>query len=481
MQGSLSAAVDGRHGMIRSSEFVVLGGGIAGLTIAREIARAGRSVVVVEKGTTVGGLSRTLRHDGFSCDIGGHRFHSNNSEVVEWLRALMGSDLVRARRRSRIRLGGRFIDYPIRLSQAIPAFGPARAARAGASYLAAIATRHRDRARSFEQWVTQRFGRGLYEIYFEPYTEKVWGIPCAELSADWAAQRISLPSLTRAVYHALVPSRQPPATIITDFLYPRLGYGTISDRLAEDVVAAGQTVLASTTVASVRFEAEEAQVEVRGLASGEMTTLRCARVISTIPVDRLLEALAHDPDANRVASTVRLTYREIILIVVALDRAQVSPDSWTYFPSPDLLFGRSHEPKNWSAQMVPDARHSSLGLEVFCSEGDSTWTTSDRALTDRAIDELESIGWIRRAEVVGSWVERVPYAYPVYTLDYKQRLEQIAEVLRRWPRLTLTGRTGSFRYLNVDGIIEDCLDLALTLGLRGEAVRPLAADAGRWI
>lgn len=173
--------------MTGSSDFVVLGGGVAGLTIAREIARAGRSVVVVERGAAVGGLARTFRRDGFSFDLGGHRFHSNNPEVVNWLKALMGRDLLRVDRRSRILLQGLFIDYPIRLTQATRAFGVGNAVRGALSYLGALTTSHGHDAVTFEDWVTRRFGRVLYEIYFKPYTEKVWGIHCDQLSADWAA------------------------------------------------------------------------------------------------------------------------------------------------------------------------------------------------------------------------------------------------------------------------------------------------------
>ncbi|MCU0252196.1 MAG: FAD-dependent oxidoreductase, partial [Vicinamibacterales bacterium] len=211
-----------------SSDFVVLGGGVAGLTIAREIARAGRSVIVVERGQGVGGLARTFRREGFSFDLGGHRFHSNNADVVNWLKQLMGGDLLRVDRRSRIHLGGGFIDYPIRMTQATRAFGAAQAVRGGLSYLAALATTHRREAVTFEDWVTRRFGRVLYEIYFKPYTEKVWGIRCDQLSADWAAQRISVPNLAETVRSALFPPRTPPPTAVRQFYYPRLGYGTIS-------------------------------------------------------------------------------------------------------------------------------------------------------------------------------------------------------------------------------------------------------------
>jgi protoporphyrinogen oxidase len=464
-----------------SSDFVVLGGGVAGLTIAREIARAGRSVTVVERGVTVGGLARTFRCDGFSFDLGGHRFHSNNLEVVDWLKALMGSDLLRVHRRSRIHLQGRFIDYPIRLTQATRAFGARRAVRGALSYAGALATNHRHDAVTFEDWVTRRFGRVLYEIYFKPYTEKVWGIRCNELSADWAAQRISVPNLAETVRGAVFPPRHPAPTAVRQFYYPRHGYGTISDRLADGIATLRQDVLTSTSLVKLQFSDGDAVVEVLDSA-GARRTIRCGQVISTVPLDALLKALVHEPGIAQVEAESRLTYRGIVLIFLGVARAQVSPDSWTYFPSPDLIFGRSHEPKNWSAAMVPGASVTSLALEVFSSPGEPSWESGDAVLVERAVGELEAVGWIRRGDVTHSWVLRVPHAYPVHNLGYAERFARVRRALDRYPRLRLLGRTGAFSYMNVDGVVEECFRLARELQLTGHAdVRPLAADTGRWV
>jgi protoporphyrinogen oxidase len=465
---------------LSSSDFVVLGGGVAGLTIAREIARAGRSVIVVERGATVGGLARTFRRDGFSFDLGGHRFHSNNPDVVNWLKQVMGGDLLRVDRRSRIHLRGRFIDYPIRLTQATRAFGAGNAVRGGLSYLSALATNHRQDAVTFEEWVTRRFGRVLYEIYFKPYTEKVWGIRCDELSADWAAQRISVPNLAETLRSALFPPRNPPPTAVRQFYYPRLGYGTISDRLADGIAGLGQEILTSTSLVKLQFGPGDAAVDVVD-NGGAARTIRCGQVISTVPLDALLGALAHEPGIAEVAAETRLAYRGIILVFLGIAKPQVSPDSWTYFPNPDLLFGRSHEPKNWSAAMVPGPAVTSLALEVFSSPGEPAWDAGDAELVDRAIGELDGVGWIRRADVTQSWVLRVPHAYPVHDLGYAERLAKVRRVLDRYPGLRLVGRTGAFSYMNVDGVVEDCFRLARELGLgKDAAVRPLDADTARW-
>lgn len=467
--------------MNSSSDFIVLGGGIAGLTIAREIASAGRSVVVIEQAPEIGGLARTFRRDGFSFDLGGHRFHSNNADVVRWIEQLLEGDLLHVERHSRIRVLGRFVDYPVRLSQAITSFGPMTAVRIAASYLVAASTYRRDHPRSFEEWVKRRFGRVLHEIYFKPYTEKLWGIRCDELSADWAAQRIGLPSLSQAVYHALARVGRLPATIVPSFRYPRRGYGTIAERLADEIAAAGQVILTGTSAGRVRFA--DGEVEVEAAENGKApVTLRSAQVISTIPIDRLLGALSEEPEVARLAAACRLRYRGIVLIFLAIDRCQVSGDNWTYFPGSETVFGRSHEPKNWSAAMVPRPTVTSLSLEVFASPGDPRWTASDTELIERAVSNLEAIGWTRTSEILGSWVLRVPYAYPVYSLDYLDQVQAVRRVLARWPQLSLIGRTGAFQYKNVDGIVEDCFHLAARLGIGGRGqVRPLAQDSGRWV
>ncbi|MCO6450573.1 MAG: FAD-dependent oxidoreductase, partial [Caldilineales bacterium] len=242
----------------KSNEHIILlGGGVAGLATGLELARRGRQVTVIEKAKVVGGLARTLVYGNFRFDIGGHRFHSHKPEIVNWVQNLLGADLLRVPRISHIYLQDKFVDYPLRFPNALSIFSPAQAARILASYGAATA-RHRLNGRevdiSFEDWVVHRFGRAMFDVFFGPYTEKVWGISCQELSADWAAQRISLPSLTEAIKRAIIPGAEPPPTIISHFWYPRLGFGMIPDRMATGIETLEGRVLTGAQVVGLTPE-----------------------------------------------------------------------------------------------------------------------------------------------------------------------------------------------------------------------------------
>jgi protoporphyrinogen oxidase len=267
---------------------------------------------------------------------------------------------------------------------------------------------------------------------------------------------------------------------VRQFYYPRLGYGTISDRLADAVTADGQDVWTLTSLASLRFNGADAEVDVAD-AAGTTRTIRCGAVISTIPLDALLAAMAHEPGIAQAAADARLAYRGLVLIFLGLARPQVSPDSWTYFPSPELLFARTHEPKNWSAAMVPGPDVTSLALEIFSSPGEPAWESPDADLVERAAGELVEIGWLRRGDVTHSWVLRAPNAYPVQDIGYRDRLARVRAAIDRFPQLRLVGRTGAFSYMNVDGVVEDCFRLANELQLTGRAgVRALESDTARW-
>lgn len=442
---------------------VVLGAGLSGLTVALELARRGRRVVVLESDSEVGGLARTVAFGGYRFDVGGHRFHSSWPHVTAWVRDLLGGDLVHVDRRSRIHLNGRYADYPLRLPNGLLALGAPRAARVLASYLMArLWRRGRGPDVSFEDWVVHRFGRELFEVYFRPYTEKVWGMECSELSADWASQRIMLPSLAAAVRGSLFQLTTPPATLVSRFMYPPLGIGTIATRLAREATSTGMvTICLNSQVFRLEESVSAGGWRVLFREAGEERTVSGRQVVSTIPLSALVKMLPSSGTApNHLGDT--LTYRSLICVFLAVDGCRISADTWTYFPDRDLLLGRTHEPANWSRQMAPRGK-TSLCVEVFCTAGDETWQRRDQDLVNSVMAELDTLGFVRRERVLDAWLLRVPHAYPVFRVGYGTALDQVRGHLARWPTLHLAGRTGSFRYLNMDAVIAQALDLVKRL------------------
>ena len=463
-----------------SQHFVVLGGGIAGLATARELLRQGQRVTLIEKGAEVGGLARTFEQDGFRFDIGGHRFHSNNPSVVQWVKDLLKADLLTVPRISHIHLEGKFVDYPLQFPQSLSIFSPTRAMQLGGSYLLAQFQRNGHQDVSFEDWVVRRFGRAMYGVFFEPYTQKVWGIPCHQLSAQWASQRIGIPSMWQAVKEVVFPSKEKLATTITQFYYPRQGFGMIPAAIEREILALGGVVATSTSLDQLTPTATGFEVIIR-TQDQSTQTLQADQVVSTIPLNFLLTAIPAELGSQEVLNQYQLDYRDIICLFIALNKKQVSQDSWTYFPNKNLIFGRTHEPKNWSPEMVPSDDYTSLAVEIFSSRGEAIWAMSDEAILEKVATQMDNIGWINRQDVFKWWVLRVPFAYPVYRVGYEAKLQQVRDYLAQWPQLHLVGRTGSFRYMNSDGVIEDVFRFMDDLFGEQRRVEALTLEEGRWV
>lgn len=440
--------------MTRPHSVLILGAGLAGLTCASELAAAGVEVTVLEKLPTVGGLARNVERGAAKFDLGGHRFFSAKPELVDWLRTLVGDELRQVGRKSRIRLGGRYFDYPLRAGNALAGFGAAGSFAIVKDYAVAALSRalSNDEDVSFEGWVSSRFGRRLYEIYFRPYTEKVWGISCSQISADWAAQRIQLLSLADAVWQAVRPGGDKPKTYASQFWYPAGGIGVIGEILAGKIRDAGGKVHTGAAVEQITVrDGRIAEV----VAAGE--TYAADAVISTIPLTRL-GALINAP----TAALNELSYRAIRCVFLVLNAGQITDDTWLYFPEPDVVFSRTHEPPNWAPELAPP-QGTSLCLEVFCNEGDRLWSLDADDLADRCVTDLARLGLIKTSQVTEASDERVPSAYPVYRVGYKAPLRAVRERVAEVADLYLLGRTGAYRYDNMDQVVDAALALARRL------------------
>ena len=424
----------------------VLGGGPAGLTAGLVLARRGVPVIVLEAEDQVGGIAKTVVRDGYRFDLGGHRFFTKSDEVSALWHELMGDEFLLRPRMSRIRWRGRFLDYPLRAGDVVRKLGPVELTRALASYLRAAA-RPKRVEETFEDWVVNRFGRRLFELFFRSYTEKVWGVSTAELRAEWAAQRIRNLSFAKAARAALIPSSGDDVTsLVAEFHYPRLGPGQMWETMADEIVVAGGEVRLNAPVTRLELDDDGRVVAVE--VGGER--IEVDSVISSLPL-RALAGLARPQVPAPVADAARgLRYRDFLTVALILEGADPFPDTWVYVHDPDVRVARIQNFRAWSPAMVPDPGRSCIGLEYFCFEGDELWSREDADLVALARAELERTGLAAAARVAGGHVVRVPKAYPVYDSDYALRVQTIRGWLDRIENLQQVGRNGLHRYNNSD-------------------------------
>ena len=433
-----------------AKQVVIIGGGPSGLTAGYQLADANIPVTVLEKHTIVGGIARTESYKGFSFDMGGHRFFSKSEAVNEfWDKLLSDRFLVRPRQ-SRIYYRRRFFDYPLRATNAFRNLGVIESCLIMFSCLRWKAFPYKEE-NTFEEWVTNRFGRRLFKIFFESYTEKVWGISCSELSADWAAQRIKGLSLKTAVLTALGKKDKGIKTLIESFKYPEKGPGMMWEEVASRITSKGSDVVLNAEVTQInRVGTEIASIECDGEQSQEYCVNPGTHFISSMPLSELvLKMDPPAPEAVRFAAE-QLRYRDFLTVCLIVDVPHVFSDNWIYIHDANVKVGRIQNYKNWSPEMVPDEGQSSLGLEYFCNEGDSTWNMADDELVELAKREMKSLGLLQMEDVIDGCVFRVEKSYPVYDSSYKDHLQVLREFVEEFENLQTIGRNGLHRYNNQD-------------------------------
>jgi protoporphyrinogen oxidase len=431
---------------------VVIGAGPAGLTAGYELTARGVPVVILEKDTEVGGLARTVEYKGFRFDIGGHRFFTKVGPVARLWRQMLGNDFLRRPRLSRIYYRGRFFDYPLKPLNALRNLGIVTSLRVLLSCLWIKMFPIRPE-RSFADWVSNRFGRVLFRIFFETYTEKVWGIPCNKIGAQWAAQRIKGLSLKTTVINMLVPAAmKSDATIkslIEEFDYPRFGPGMMWDAFRRHIESSGGRLKLNSRITRILHDGTRiTDVEVD---QGGTTYLQPAdHVISTMPVRHLIQRFDPPAPDEVINAASRLKYRDFLTVALIIDQPAVFPDNWIYVHDDRVRVGRVQNYKNWSPDMVPDQRFTCLGLEYFCFAGDGLWSKTDAELVELATRELDVIGLAAPSLVREGTVVRAPKAYPVYDEGYEAALQASRQFLERFSNLQLVGRNGMHKYNNQD-------------------------------
>ncbi len=434
-------------------DVIVIGAGPAGLTAAHFLARRGLPVRVLEKDAQVGGIARTVEYKGFRFDIGGHRFFTKVGPVRDLWHEMLGTEMLKRPRLSRIYYRGKFFDYPLKPFNALSGLGVWEAVRVLLSYVWIRLHPVRPEV-SVEDWVTNRFGRRLFGIFFKTYTEKVWGIPCNKIGAQWAAQRIKGFSLMSAITNMLFGSwlhrggRQI-TTLIDEFEYPRLGPGMMWEAFERDLAARGGSVTLDAPVTRLRHEGGRI-TSVEYARDGQRTAVPAGAVISSMPLRELVAALDPPAPAEVRAAADSLKYRDFLTVALIVDAPELFPDNWIYVHDPRVKLGRIQNFKNWSPEMVPDPSKTCLGLEYFCFEGDDLWTMSDRDLIALGSRELAQIGLLHGRRVLDGCVVRMPKAYPVYDDTYLHALEIIKKYLLGFANLQVVGRNGMHKYNNQD-------------------------------
>ncbi len=431
---------------------MIVGAGPAGLAAGLELVRAGVPVVVLEADARVGGLSQTVDYRGYRFDIGGHRFFTRIPAVRELWRSMLGADFLRRPRLSRILYGGRFFHYPLNPVNALLNLGVLRSLGILASYLWIRVRPIRPEA-SFEDWVSNRFGRRLYRTFFGTYTEKVWGMPGSAISARWATQRIQNFSLGTVISRMLRPWRREGGdvvrTLVGEFEYPRLGPGMMWEAFAREIEQRGGRVMLNARVTALVHDGG-AVTAVDIDRDGERLRQPASHVVSTMPLTHLVESLGSSAPARVREAAGRLKYRDFLTVGLIVDEPDVFADNWIYVHDATVKVGRIQNFKNWSPDMVPDASTTSLGLEYFCTRGDEVWTLQDEALIELATRELGTIGLVDPARVIDGKVVRAPNAYPVYDEGYSEAVQRIRAYVQRFDNLQTIGRNGTHSYNNQD-------------------------------
>jgi protoporphyrinogen oxidase len=433
--------------LMRENAVIIIGAGPAGLAAGNEFIRQNLSPLLLERDNKVGGISRTEKYKEFFFDIGGHRFFTKKPEIKQLWDEVMGADFLKVDRLSRIYYKEKFFNYPLRPANALINLGPVESILILYSYCKASFLPH-PKEKTFEDWVVNRFGQRLYQTFFKTYTEKVWGIPCNTIQADWAAQRIKGLSLLVAVSNALFGGQQS-KSLIEKFDYPKLGPGMMWQRFQQGIESAGGQVMLNSNVEAILHDTNR----ITGLRYSHKDSLEAISVqncISSIPINRLVQLFEPHAEPQVLEAASRLAYRAFIIVVLIIDKQELFPDQWLYVHSPKVAVGRIQNFKNWSQYMVPDQSKTSIGMEYFCNQNDETWRLADSDLVEMATRELAELGLSKNAPVIDSFVVRQPYAYPVYDEKYKESLKIIRNYLEKFENLQTIGRSGMHRYNNMD-------------------------------
>jgi protoporphyrinogen oxidase len=432
---------------MNQSVIAILGAGPAGLTAAYEFVKRNVQPLILEKTNFIGGIARTESYNGYYFDIGGHRFFTKIKKINALWHEIMGAEFHKVQRLSRIYYRNRFLFYPLKPLDVIQNLGPIESGLVIASYVKSHLFPH-PQENTFEQWIINRFGQRLYQMFFKTYTEKVWGMPCNEIQADWAVQRIKGLSVARLIANTFFKVYNA-TTLIDNFYYPAKGPGEMWERLLKKIKLQNGQLRLNAEVAALYHNNQQITSLVYSRQDKQIE-LTAAHIVSSIPLARLPLLLNPKAPDEILRAASQLKYRAFIIVILIIDKKDVFPDQWLYVHSPETKVGRIQNFKNWSPDMTPDPNKTSIGMEYFCNFGDALWNLSDAQLVQLASVELEKLGFFEPKTLLDSYVVRQPYAYPVYDAGYKKNLQIIHDYIKGFKNLQTIGRSGLHRYNNMD-------------------------------
>jgi protoporphyrinogen oxidase len=459
------------------TNIIVMGGGPAGLSAGKIISDNHVRCCVLEKDDAVGGLSRTHQHNGFLFDLGGHRFFTKKAELDQFLHELMVDELIEVARTSKIYFLKKYFNYPPSFLNAFKGLGPAMSFMILLSFVTDKWKYRNKEIITLEDWMIQMFGQRMYEIFFKTYTEKVWGVPCTEISASWAAQRIKGMSLLGTIRESLFPSKSDqPVSLINSFKYPAHGIGRISERLAQSIQKENEIKLNTRAVGVLHKDGKVTGVKVRH-KDGKEEILEGTHVLSSIPVTELITILDPPAPDSVIEAANSLRYRDLVIATIMFDKERITDDTWIYIPDPDIEFGRLHEPTNWSPAMSPPGK-TSLVFEYFCFETDPIWKMSDEEIVKKTLDDFEKIELAPgSADLhIDHCIVRAKKAYPLHNIGHNEPLNLIKSYLEKIDDLILLGRYGQFVYNNMDHSIETGIRAAYKAMGEDVSVSPVIDD-----
>lgn len=428
-----------------SKKVAVIGAGPAGITAAYELAKQGVAVDLYEASDSVGGMSKSIQLWNQTVDIGPHRFFSNDTRINKIWLEVAGRDYRMVNRLTRVYYKRKFFFYPVKLFNALKNLGISEAMVSAFSFLKEKIVPTKDKG-TFESWVTQRFGKRLYEIFFKDYTEKLWGIKCTDLDSDFAAQRIKKLSLWEAFKGAIFKgSSKKHKTLVDVFAYPTGGTGMIYVRMAEFIKQKGGNVFLKTPIDKIITENKTA----KGIQLTDSTVKDYDVVISSMPLTLMVSRLAEVPQS--IADNCKsLKYRNTIIVYLHVNGVDLFPDNWLYINSNDVKTGRITNFRNWVPQLYGNEKSSILALEYWCYDEDEIWKEDNNKLIELAKQEIKITGLTQGAEILDGHVYRIPRCYPVYSTGYKEQLQPVEDFLKTYKNLIPIGRYGAFKYNNQD-------------------------------